>query len=529
MAADRKIPTRPASAHSATIAAIFAVALIPLLLTPVLPFIDFYNHVARFYVLSHLDSVAALAENYRARWTLLPNIGLDVIITGLVRAVPALPTAHATVILVFAVQYGGILYLNRALTGRTSVLTALLIVPLLYSFILVWGFANFLLGLGLVFWGAGWWLRERHRPAQATPVAILLALLIFFTHGLAFGLYGLLLGALEIGLFLQRPERRWPDLARAMLPLAVQAVIPALLFGLTATRNAAGGISSADDRIAELSQAGRLGARLQELLTYRLTTIARVAEGPSLGFDLVALALTLVMLALLWRRGRLYIAPAAWPALAMATLLVVVTPPALFGVGYVADRMPLFLAMLVIGATGFRPAITPVDRATAAALGLLVAVRLVAITTDWSGYARGNADFARVAAALPPGALVTTVIGSDRLDRSRRRCEMYGPLLLTDHGAIVKLFANIDQQPLQIIGPLRAAVASLPQPGRRRRYQPGSADTMLDAASRSGFNWALVCDPDRLAQPLPPGAIPVASAGRFTLYQLGPTRSGSGA
>ncbi|MBC7507059.1 MAG: hypothetical protein H7267_15285 [Sandarakinorhabdus sp.] len=124
------------------------------------------------------------------------------IITALMKLVPPRLIAHITVILIFAVQYGGILYSNRILTGRTSVVTALLAVPLLYSFILNWGFANFLLGLGLLFWGAGWWLQERHRLAVALPVAIALATLIFLVHGLAFALYGILLGSLEIGIFL---------------------------------------------------------------------------------------------------------------------------------------------------------------------------------------------------------------------------------------------------------------------------------------------------------------------------------------
>ena len=39
-------------------------ALIPLLVTPVLPLIDFYNHLARFFVLAHLGSSSALQAHY---------------------------------------------------------------------------------------------------------------------------------------------------------------------------------------------------------------------------------------------------------------------------------------------------------------------------------------------------------------------------------------------------------------------------------------------------------------------------------
>src|SRR3546814_18500701 len=54
--------------------------MIPLLATPVLPLIDFYNHIARYYVLSHLDE-ARLAANYASAWALLPNLGLDALAT----------------------------------------------------------------------------------------------------------------------------------------------------------------------------------------------------------------------------------------------------------------------------------------------------------------------------------------------------------------------------------------------------------------------------------------------------------------
>ena len=39
-----------------------------------------------------------------------------------------------------------------------------------------------------------------------------------------------------------------------------------------------------------------------------------------------------------------------WPPLAIGVVLVIFTPPALFGVGYIADRMPLFAALVFVAA-----------------------------------------------------------------------------------------------------------------------------------------------------------------------------------
>lgn len=504
-------------------ALVFVIALVPLLLTPVLPLVDFYNHIARYFILANIDSIPALHENYRAAWAILPNIGLDVISTALMRVLPPTMVPHVTIIMIFGVQFGGMLYCNRALTGRTSVVTALLAVPLLYSFIFIWGFANFLLGLGLVFWGAGWWLRRRSRLLVALPVAALMAVVIFLVHGLAFGLYGILLGCLEIGIFLQTPGRRFADLVRAMLPLAAQAVVPLLLFRAAATASAAGGFTTADESVVRLSQAEKLGNRLWELLQYRLVTIVRVAEGPSLAFDIVSFVATAALIILLFRRGRAYVAPIAWPALAVAALLVVVVPPAMFGVGYVADRMPLFLAILFVASLGVRPGGGRIDRMITAGLAGLALSRLVAVALSWHGYAADNRDFAQVAAKLPPGALVETImVGNARIDDAHRRCHMYGPLLIAEHGSVGRLFASKTAQPLELAGPLAATTKAAPRRPSETRGARGFWDDSIEIAATAGVPWILVCDGDRLTRPIPDFATPVASAGRFSLYRLSP-------
>src|SRR6185369_11860212 len=118
---------------------------------------------------------------------------------------PPLLAAKVIAIFILAVLYSGVLYFHRALTGHASLLVAVLLLPLLYSYIFNWGFANFLLGLGLTFWGAGWWLSKRHNPRLAVPVACLWSILIYFSHGATFALYGILLASLGIGFYVTSP------------------------------------------------------------------------------------------------------------------------------------------------------------------------------------------------------------------------------------------------------------------------------------------------------------------------------------
>lgn len=503
------------------IVGLFVLALIPLFFTPVLPFIDFYNHIARYFVLANIDHDALLQQNYRANWSILPNIGLDIIVTGLMKILPEPAVPRLTIGLIFAVQYSGILYFNRALTGRISAVVALLTVPLLYSFILNWGFANFLLGLGLTFWAAGWWLSQRHRLIVALPVACIFAAVIFFVHGLTFALYGILVGMLEIGLWLRAPQRQWPALARAMLPLAAQAIVPVLLFLAATTSKSAEGLTNADEAVARLSNAGKLGTRLWALLEHRLMTIVRVAEGPSLAFDIAAMAAMVTLLVLLLSRRRLSVAPVAIPAIIVFALLVVVMPPAMFGVGYVADRMPLVLAMLLIGSFDVRRLGDAFETWVFAAMAGLVALRLGGIALAWQAYGQDQRDFDAIAAKLPRGALVESiVVGGDRLDYSRRRCTMFGPLLIAEHGMTGRLFANETQQPLVMTGPLQAAIDSYRRPAKGSLQTPGYFDTVVEATAKSSFPWMLICDADRLSRPVPAGVEQAATQGRFTLYAI---------
>jgi len=71
--------------------------------------------------------------------------------------------------------------------------------------------------------------RKELREYSRHPT-ILLAVAIFFTHGLAFGLYGIMVASLEVGLFISAPVRRPLDLLRALALVAVQAIIPLIFF-----------------------------------------------------------------------------------------------------------------------------------------------------------------------------------------------------------------------------------------------------------------------------------------------------------
>lgn len=112
---------------------LFGLAMIPALLSPVLPLVDFYNHLARFHVLAHRSS-AVLQNNYEVYWSPISDIGGDLTGVPLLLLFPPLVAGHLIVAIILAIFSAGVLYLNSGLmSGRISIPVAVLLLPLLLS------------------------------------------------------------------------------------------------------------------------------------------------------------------------------------------------------------------------------------------------------------------------------------------------------------------------------------------------------------------------------------------------------------
>jgi hypothetical protein len=505
----RRIDTR------LVMAGLFLAAMMPLAVTPVLPLIDHYNHLVRFYVLAHLDSSPLLQQHYRARWAITPDMGLDILAIPLLRLVQPLVAAHLIIMGVMALLYSGALYFNRALTGQRSVLVAVLMLPLLYSYVLNWGFINFLLGLGIAFWGAGWWLWHRRDLRVCVPVACLFALTVFLTHGAAFVLYGVLLVSLEIGIFFETPERDVRKLAHILGWVAIQAVVPTLLFIWWR-------LNTVPLPVPEFS--GGPPPPLPHNGLYRLKGILRVEEGPAYWFDIATFVLQTVLALILLAHGRLAVARKAWPLIAMSILLVAVMPSNMFSVFYISDRVPLFAALCLLCAVSFATARwTGWSRLACGALVAIVFVRIGAITADWRGYARDYREFKSVAEKIPPGSMTLGVmVGSGHHETGVPRCEMYGPLLVTNYGQIGPTFDDENQHPLVLTGALKRANDSLALNARIPTEMTTDFNPYLTAAAASGYDHLLVCNPGMLTHPFPAGMDVVARTPRFALLRVHP-------
>lgn len=500
-------------------AGLFLAAMMPLLVTPVLPLIDFYDHLARLFVLAHIEGSSLLPLYYQAHWSLQPDIGTDLVGTPLLRVLPPLAAGHLIAAGICAILYGGVLYFNRALTGRASLLVAALLLPLLYSYVFNWGFTNFLFGLGLTFWAAGWWVSQRHRPLLALPVACILSVIVFLSHGLVFALYGVIVAALEVGFFLNAPTCRPAALLRSLGLLLLQAVIPLALFLVWYLHHAPG------DAVTLTAGAHQISAGSAQAPPFRgfhrFSTVFRVEEGPSFWFDILTFLAQLAIVAFLAWRGWIAIARPAWLLIGIGLLLIVITPAAMFGVYYIVDRMPLFVALCLLGALSLQRGNGTLSmRLAVVALAIIVFARLVAVTAYWRGYDNQYREFQTVAARIPPGSLTLNVMaGAGHHETEVPRCEMYGPLLIALYGQVGPLFALQGQHPILLKGALKEAVETL----ESRVAVPGAYasdyNPYIRAAAASGFSHLLVCNAQLLRQPFPDTVTVIEKTPHFALLK----------
>lgn len=171
---------------------------IPLLWPTVPPLVDLPGHMGRYAV--ELDPQSPiLSQWYDFRWTLIGNMGVDLLIVPMAKLFGLELGVKLIVMAIPAMTVAGFLLIAREVHGRVPP-TAFLALPLAYGHPFLFGFVNFALGVALALLAFAVWLRmartgrTRWRPA----VFAVLACLIWVAHTFAWGLLGVLCLSAEI-------------------------------------------------------------------------------------------------------------------------------------------------------------------------------------------------------------------------------------------------------------------------------------------------------------------------------------------
>jgi hypothetical protein len=414
---------------------------VPLFSTVLPPVFDYPNHLARMYLLTEGGNAF-----YAMRWEPLPNLAQDLIVPPLARLVPLDLASKLFLVMVFGLIAGGVIWLNRIATGawRFWPLFAFL---LLYNRIFLWGFLNYLFGIGIALSGTGLWLALEPRRSWVRVLASsLVGLLCYFSHIAALGFYALVILAVEA-----RPaiselhSRRWAVLGRRIATLGIQFVPPAVLY-LYWHSMPVGGVSYAD-------------------FWRKLDVVFSVFDDYDRVFDVACLALFLCLFGwLAWTR-RLGLVPRLGWAICIVFSSYLLMPSQMYGGSGVDHRLPIAWLLLLIASSAPRFPTRRFATAIGIVAGSMLVIRLAVIEHVWQQANEVySADLIGMD-ALPRGSKLAVAIPPDAIHLVSVPEVHLPALAISRREAFVPtLFAYPGQQPIALRPPYAAlADAASPQ------------------------------------------------------------------
>jgi hypothetical protein len=416
--------------------ALLALCCVPLFSTVLPPLVDYPNHLARMHLLAEGGN-----QYYAVHWAPLPNLAADAVIPVLARAMPLMLAGKVFLVAIFALLAGGVVWLNRVVVGRWR-LWPLLAFLFLYNRIFLWGFINDLFGLGVALCGLALWLQlERRRTAWRILASSLLALMCFFSHLVAFGIYALAIAGVElVPGWGEWRRRQWLPLAGRIGVAAVQFVAPAVIF-LWWWKPGAETVSYA-------------------AFLRKFDLLFSVFDNYSRPFDVTCFVLMALALAMLAATRRLGLAPRMAGALGLVFAAYLVLPSQLL-TGTGADhRLPLALFLLLIA--GSAPQLGRREVVIAAgAAAVMFAVRLGVIESVWLRADKTYTADLAVLGRLPKGAKLAVAYPAGEENAGSIPLLHLPTLAAARREAFVPtVFAEPAQQPL-VLTPSAQALAPL--------------------------------------------------------------------
>lgn len=194
-----------------------AMLLAPIWIVAFPPLLDYPNHLARSFVLAHLNDPAfTFSRFYRADWRAYPYLGMDGSLAVLGRLYPIETAGRIFLSLcTLALPAAGWFFLREVNPGEDA--TALWTLLIAANVFFLEGFLNFDLSIAVGLFALGLWLCWLAKHTLPRWIAAIVAFTaLYFTHLLGFGIAGLILIAyLALD---RRPVRDWIWSAALALP-----------------------------------------------------------------------------------------------------------------------------------------------------------------------------------------------------------------------------------------------------------------------------------------------------------------------
>ena len=361
-----------------------AMLLAPIWIAAFPPLLDYPNHLARAFVLAHLnDSHFSFRQFYRADWGAYPYLGMDASLAVLARLFPIETAGRVFLSLcVLAVPGAAWFFLRQAQPDAEA--ASLWVLLIAYNVFFLEGFLNFDLSLAVGLLALGLWLRWLARPGAGRWIAALLVFTaLYFTHLLGFGIAGSIVVAwLALS---RRHVRDW--LWSGAL------AVPGLAFYLYSSRV---GLSA--------------GKIVFHGWDDKLDSLGMILHGYWPWLDWISLGALGAWFFAAWWRNPEFRWDRKWMAIAAFLFALFWVIPWMWGEGSDLDIrvLPfLFVAILAAARVGRRA------KTLIAIPLLLFAARTVSVTRHFTEAQPALAGLARSFDAVPRGALVLPIVEGD--------------------------------------------------------------------------------------------------------------------
>jgi hypothetical protein len=387
------------------VVAMALLALVPLLWPDVPPLIDLPGHMGRYRV--QLDGGAHpwLAEWYNFRWSLIGNLGVDLLIIPLAPVLGLEGAVKLVIMAIPALTVTGLLWIAREVHGRIPA-TALFALPLAYSYPFQFGFVNFALSMALALNLFALWLRLarlgqlRLRAIVFVPISCLL----WLCHTFGWGVLGVLAFSAEMirqhDRMADRRWRHWPvawfRAGLGCLPLA----LPFLL--MIAWRSG--------DHVT-----GKTGDWFH--WRYKTQYVLMMLRDRWMAWDIAAVTVLFLILAKGIRDSQIQYSRNLILSMLFLSGVYIVLPRIVFGSAYADMRLAPYVFAIAVVALRPKPGLSIRGAAVFAAAGLaFFGARVAGHTWSFWLYDRDYDRALAVTDVLPEGARVVTFIGRRCVD-----------------------------------------------------------------------------------------------------------------
>lgn len=376
------------------------VAAIPLIWPAIPPIVDLPGHMGRYRVQLDRDVYPWLNDWYKFEWSLIGNLGIDLLIEPLAPLIGLEPAVKLIVLSIPMLTVGGLLWIAHEVHGRIPA-TALFALPLAYGYPFQFGFVNFALSMGLALCLFGLWLRMARlgQIRWRAVVFVPLSCLLWVCHTFGWGVLGVL--AFSSEMIRQHDHRKdaggghwfqsWVRAGVGCIPLALPMVL------MVAWRSGADVTGQTAD------------------FFYWRTKIAWVLMALRdrwLWFDVASMAVIYLVLFKALRDPRIEYSRHLGLSALMMLAVYIVLPRIVFGSAYADMRMAPFLIAIAVIAIRPKPGTTFRHAAILAALGLsFYAARLTATTISYALFARDYEEELAALPHVPVGARLISFVG----------------------------------------------------------------------------------------------------------------------